>query len=84
MLANNKGPDELLEEIRYDKYHGADYLSNQSLEVLMKLTDNTSIKSSEHLYDLLTIYAKKLIVIRPNMAPMANMRARTMYCQMDR
>jgi eIF-2B alpha/beta/delta-like uncharacterized protein len=48
----------------------------------MKLTDNTSIKSSEHLYDLLTIYAKKLVLIRPSMAPMANKLA-TLFMELD-
>jgi eIF-2B alpha/beta/delta-like uncharacterized protein len=82
MLASDKVPDELLEEIRSDKYHGADYLSNKALEVLMKLTDITSVQSSDHLYSLLMTYAKELIVIRPSMAPMTNKLA-TLFKKLD-
>jgi translation initiation factor 2B subunit (eIF-2B alpha/beta/delta family) len=72
VLHNKKSPNTLLKEISKDKFHGADFLSNKALEAMVAVADSSYAKSTENLHDLMNDYTKKLIEIRPSMAPIAS------------
>jgi hypothetical protein len=61
-------PDKLVEMVRNDKTHGADYISNLALKVMISVAAEDFANTGEVLAALKS-YIKELIKTRPSMAP---------------
>lgn len=71
-MSNKYDPDKLINDITHDRLHGANYLSNAALGVMVALALNANAVDSHELIEQLKTYAKRLIVARPSMAPIPN------------
>lgn len=69
-MSNKYDPDKLINDITHDRLHGANYLSNAALGVMVAIALNAV--DSHELIEQLKTYAKRLIVARPSMAPIPN------------
>jgi len=65
--------------IRNDKTHGASWLSMSALDVLKVIAEEAPAGSSMQLLNTLREKAKRLIEVRPSMAPIANSVARLIH-----
>jgi ribose 1,5-bisphosphate isomerase len=69
---NDYNPEALISQILDDKIHGANWLSNRSLEALSRIAQLSPSEDSEELLDTITGYAVMIARGRPSMAPIAN------------
>ena len=69
---NDYNPEVLISQILDDKTHGANWLSNKSLESLSQIAQLSPSEDSEELLDTITGYAVMIAKGRPSMAPIAN------------
>ena len=69
---NDYNPEVLISQILDDKTHGANWLSNKSLESLSRIAQLSPSEDSEELLDTITRYAVRIARGRPSMAPIAN------------
>lgn len=69
---NHYRPESLIGKIIDDKTHGANYLSNRSLEVLSQIAQHSPAGDSEELIDTITRYSVRIARGRPSMAPIVN------------
>ena len=65
-------PELLIEQIRTDKVHGADWLSNAAVSVIATASLKESAKTVDDLHEILWGYAIELAGCRPSMAPLVN------------
>lgn len=65
-------PKLLIGQIRTDKVHGADWLSNAAVSVIATASLKESAKTVDELHEILWGYAIELAGCRPSMAPLVN------------
>jgi translation initiation factor 2B subunit (eIF-2B alpha/beta/delta family) len=65
-------PKLLIDQIRTDKVHGADWLSNAAVSVIATASLKESAKTVDELHEVLWGYAIELAGCRPSMAPLVN------------
>ena len=65
-------PEKHIQEIADDKEHGADYLSNAAIEVLIKASQTEKADNVDLLHERLWDIGVKLANTRPSMAPIPN------------
>jgi eIF-2B alpha/beta/delta-like uncharacterized protein len=70
-LSKNKDLDDLLEEIKNDTTHGADYISNLALKVMIHLASKEYSESDDLMRDI-RFYAREIIELRPSMSPLTS------------
>ena len=75
-------PKQLIEEIRNDKIHGADWLSNSALNVIATASLNERAMTVDELHETLWSYAIELAGCRPSMAPLVN-KLGIMFSRLD-
>lgn len=65
-------PRLLIDQIREDKVHGADWLSNAAVSVIATASLKESASTVDELHEVLWRYAIELAGCRPSMAPLVN------------
>ncbi|MBD3171521.1 hypothetical protein GF326_03525 [Candidatus Bathyarchaeota archaeon] len=65
-------PELLIDSIAMDNVHGADYLSNKAIEVLVTVSLHEDAPCVDVLHELLWSIGIRLVSSRPSMAPLAN------------
>jgi translation initiation factor 2B subunit (eIF-2B alpha/beta/delta family) len=65
-------PKQLIEEIRTDKVHGADWLSNAAVSVIATASLKEPATTVDELHEILWGHAIELAGCRPSMAPLVN------------
>ncbi|MCW4051322.1 MAG: translation initiation factor eIF-2B [Candidatus Bathyarchaeota archaeon] len=64
--------EKLVESIALDRFHGADWLSNAALGVMISIALNSKAKDSNELTETMNSYARRMAESRPSMAPIRN------------
>ncbi len=75
-------PKLLIDQIRNDKVHGADWLSNAAVSVIATASLKESAKTVDELHAVLWGYAIELAGCRPSMAPLVN-KLGVMFSRLD-
>jgi translation initiation factor 2B subunit (eIF-2B alpha/beta/delta family) len=65
-------PKRLIEQIRSDRVHGADWLSNAAVSVIATAGLKEPAKTVDDLHEVLWGYGIELAGCRPSMAPLVN------------
>lgn len=75
-------PERLIDQIRTDKVHGADWLSNGAISIIATASNKEPAKTVDELHEILWGYAIELAGCRPSMAPLVN-KLGILFTQLD-